>query len=820
VTRYPPRSAYLVGVMVLWLVRPVSAAAQPICHVEPRRTEIRRSWTPPLDRLVSLHTRDVSLREALDGVAAAAGVRLSYSEESLPLGRSVCLSVDSLSMGDALTDLLKNAPIKLVVVAKDHVVLVPAMEPRAATSEPVVLDRVVVTGSAVGTTRRQLSVAVDVLNERDLAVRTARSLSDALDGAVPGLWMWEQSPSSFVTQFGSIRGASSLGVSHPKVYIDGIEVANPLLITSLTPEAVDHVEVIRGPQGTALYGADAISGVTNIITRFPTGAVGESPATLRGGLGLAASHYGTTPTLTQDHALTVQAGSNIRAAAATMEFKTTGAFTPGAYARTVNVTSAVRRVTSRSILTGTFRFFGDHASTAVSPLLAGALPASVDSSLPPQSETAYTAGMSAKFMQNGWLQHSLVLGVDGYSLTGVPDDGIRIPTADASALAAAEGAAARGTVRVSSVGTFGVGERASLAVTLGAEQSLIRQRSQQDAYRGPDVEPVDEQFENVVSWRGSTGLFSQINGQLLQHIYVTGGFRFERDAAGDGMRWATLPMLGMSVVADRGPVTVKLRGAYGKGIRWPDTPLREAFDPEYRTEHAGTEPLAPEEQSGVEGGFDLLVGNTMTLSMTRFSQAASGLIQRVTLPGDSLVANASGVQLDYDLQNVGEVSNRGWELQGSLRGGPFALAGSFSRVDSRVRNLAAGYTGDLRAGDPMLQVPARMFGATVSWSGARWSAAVTLRRAEDWINYDRLALAEAFAAAESQPSGFVGSNLREYWRQYPGVTHLRAAAAFAMAVGLTVTVTVDNVLNRQIGEPDNITVLPGRTAFVGFRWHL
>ena len=52
-----------------------------------------------------------------------------------------------------------------------------------------------------------------------------------------------------------------------KVYIDGIEVANPLLLTQITPELIERVEVIRGPQGAALYGSDAISGVVNIVSR-------------------------------------------------------------------------------------------------------------------------------------------------------------------------------------------------------------------------------------------------------------------------------------------------------------------------------------------------------------------------------------------------------------------------------------------------------------------------------------------------------------------------------------------------------------------------
>ena len=61
---------------------------------------------------------------------------------------------------------------------------------------------------------------------------------------MPGVWIWEQSPTGLLASYASIRGASSFGLSYPKVYIDGIEVANSLLVTALDAESVDHVEVI------------------------------------------------------------------------------------------------------------------------------------------------------------------------------------------------------------------------------------------------------------------------------------------------------------------------------------------------------------------------------------------------------------------------------------------------------------------------------------------------------------------------------------------------------------------------------------------------
>jgi iron complex outermembrane receptor protein len=275
-------------------------------------------------------------------------------------------------------------------------------------------------------------------------------------------------------------------------------------------------------------------------------------------------------------------------------------------------------------------------------------------------------------------------------------------------------------------------------------------------------------------------------------------------------------------VGSRGDATLKLRGAYGKGIRPLHTAAREASWAGFRAQYADPG-LAPEEQSGVEVGADLLLARGLALHLTRFDQLASGLIQRVPFEqgpsGVYAMRRDSGVprRIGYRLENVGEITNRGWEAQGSAELGPLSLQGAFSLVDSRVRRVAGGYTGELRPGDRMLEVPARTGSLTASWLGGGWAGSVTAYRAWDWINYDYLALARDSADAARPSHELVGAKLRAYWREYPGITHLRATAARDVRPGLSMVLSGDNLLGRQLGEPDNVTVLPGRTLTLGLR---
>jgi hypothetical protein len=117
----------------------------------------------------------------------------------------------------------------------------------------------------------------------------------------------------------------------------------------------------------------------------------------------------------------------------------------------------------------------------------------------------------------------------------------------------------------------------------------------------------------------------------------------------------------------------------------------------------------------------------------------------------------------------------------------------------------------------MLEVPERTLSVTTSYVRGPWSTSVTGSRAYDWVNYDRLALAEAFATGERLPRDFVGIQLRSFWREYTGVDRLRGNFSYDLRRALSIVVSADNLLDHQVGEPDNVTVLPGRTITGGLR---
>ena len=794
-------------------------------------------WNAPLDRLVSLHVRDISLRDALDRVSTESSIRLSYTTEMVPLDSRVCASFDSIPLGNALSMLLRETSVLPMAAGNDRVVLAPAQTPGSADAReriPKILDRVVVTGNAIEAPARRLTVAMNVVSGEQLSRYSEGNLAQALSDAVPGLWVWQSAPTTLLAHYGSIRGSSSFGSSYPKIYVDGIELSNPLLVTQFAPETVERVEIIRGPQGAALYGNDAISGVINIVTRHD-GSNGGPSAIVRSSVGAASSAFVPRAAITQDHAVTIRGGSNAQSGSLSFSSGGVGEFLPGAFVRHTAGSAGFRAVRSNFIASGTARVFASTSRDPISPLFSDSVSATRSGMVIPESVREYTAGGTATFIANDVWTHTIVAGFDASRVSNIPDYHTPLPSASGPNVGSAGGNANLATLRFSSVARVGTPDKLESSLTLSAENSWLDFRSQAET---TTTQSGTTPIASIVR-RMTTAGVAQANFAWRDAGFLTAGLRLERNSSlGATSTYSALPMIGVAALRDAGPVTIKLRSAYGRGIRAATTPIRETawFDPRRESRLLD---LAPEQQSGVEAGMDLIVGKVFGLQVTRFDQLASGLIQRVAyVTSEHTDGSTSGsdggsgrdeppppVQpyapsdrhIAYLLQNVGEITNRGWELKGDLQLSSLTLSGTYSTVDSRVRRVASNYIGDMRVGDRMLEVPASTGSVTAGWLGGGWNSSITASRSWDWIDYDRVALAGAFSNSTQTDAQLVGQQLRNYWLRYSGVTRLRASVGRNLFRGLSLTINGENLLNRQHGEPDNITVVPGRTLSIGLR---
>src|SRR6478609_5923592 len=110
--------------------------------------------------------------------------------------------------------------------------------------------------------------------DHDQIVRSAALTIPEMLRLAPNLQVYQQSPSHWVVTARGLNGDPDAQSFSNKllVLIDGRTVYTPLFsgvywdLPDLLPDDIDRIEVISGP-GATLWGANAVNGVINIITR-------------------------------------------------------------------------------------------------------------------------------------------------------------------------------------------------------------------------------------------------------------------------------------------------------------------------------------------------------------------------------------------------------------------------------------------------------------------------------------------------------------------------------------------------------------------------
>jgi outer membrane receptor protein involved in Fe transport len=773
----------------------------------------------PLTHPIALHLHDATLEQALVAISAGSGrtVRLSYSTDFLPASVRVTISRDRTTVGEALGDVLRGSGLGFVVAATGHVVIIPASmvrDPggadRGAGDVPQVIERVLVMGTPVaGGQERELPTTVAVLSQARIARERTSELVDLFRSGVPGVVAWELGSSGPVAQVGAVRGSSSFSANYLKAYVDGVELASPYMLFALDPSVIERLEIIQGPQGSAMYGADAISGVAHVITRKGSIGGGWQPrfdVSVSGGS--VESEYADGRSATQHHAVAATSGGTAASYRATATLTDRGSHVRDGRAATTTALAAGRVLLGNTIVETTVRTTRLAFNTPVSPPLQRVLGARavplIAAAAAGQTTHEQTVGATAIVEpRNGW-RHTLVVGFDRNAGALLPQ---KTPASVADLLlGASEEDARRLSLRYATSLRLPSSAWLTPTITAGVERSTLRRERSGPASvigAGGSQTAAQRGIALYVDTVSNTGAFGQLKVTLRDALHLVAGVRGERNSSfGTDYGSAWSPMAGAAYVRSAGNATLKLRSAYGRGIRPPAPSARRGFaTQQYR--QVANPMLAPESQAGVEGGVDVYRGDAFALSLTAFDQRAEGLIQHVTRDPRS---TSPSVQQ----QNVGRISNRGGEAQGSLRVGPISAEGSYARVSSVVRALARSYTGELQVGDRVPEVP--------SWTG---HLALTMRRGRssgtvgadllgDWVGYDWLSYYTALSDGTTAPA-----SLRPFWLDYPATARVHALFADAPSERFDWFVKVENLGNRQRDTRDNLAIVPGRTVSVG-----
>jgi outer membrane cobalamin receptor len=149
---------------------------------------------------------------------------------------------------------------------------------KSAIHDTINLDEVVITGTTAKVNKRNIPMAVSVVNNLQITESSETALLPILNGRVPGLFVTEWGVMGFGVASNaagqiSIRGIGGNPTTGVLMLIDGhpqfMGIFGHPLPDSYIASDVERVEVIRGP-GSILYGSNAMGGVINIITKKQT----------------------------------------------------------------------------------------------------------------------------------------------------------------------------------------------------------------------------------------------------------------------------------------------------------------------------------------------------------------------------------------------------------------------------------------------------------------------------------------------------------------------------------------------------------------------
>lgn len=154
----------------------------------------------------------------------------------------------------------------------------------ALSQQAINLEELVVTGTAGRTQKRAVGNSVTSVRTAQITeVAPIQSVKELLMARAPGLTIMSTGGEAGAAQRIRIRGISSITAGNdPVVYVDGVRIESANFgnygasggtvqstspLSSINPNDIESIEIIKGPAASTLYGAEASTGVIQIITK-------------------------------------------------------------------------------------------------------------------------------------------------------------------------------------------------------------------------------------------------------------------------------------------------------------------------------------------------------------------------------------------------------------------------------------------------------------------------------------------------------------------------------------------------------------------------
>lgn len=637
-----------------------------------------------------------------------------------------------------------------------------------------VAESVVVSAAQVEMPLARAADSVTVMTAQDLAAGQVETVADALRG-VPGLSVARNGGRGGVTSLFPRGGESDFTL----VLVDGIKAnafGGGFDFSTLSTADVERIEVVRGPE-SALFGADAIGAVVQVITR----SGGRPSANASYEAGSFGTRRGTAATSGSRGGWSWGGGvERLLSDGYTGVAPATGETVSNDDFRETHVSAnGGRRLPGGGDLRGTLNLTRSERGF---PGPFGSNPIGAYTTVDRLSR-----GTTRTWQYGGrWLQP---LGSRARQNTTATYFDL------ANDFASQYGLSASTSRRVSLRTQTDVDLRPGAALSGGVEWQRERATSNFITAGAGDPTPIR---------RLNVGVFGELRLQPTSRLSLTGGLRAERirrDALAQSLDpFSPRPTFGLDARTSVNPRasaaffapgikgtggSLRLHAAAGTGIRPPDA-LEIAF-----TDNPG---LKPERSRSIEAGLDhTLLGERLVVGATAFFNHYTDLIVAV----GPAIKDASRYRTD----NISNARSRGTEVSAAIRAGHGLNARiSYTFLSSAI--LAVDRLGvapaPFRVGEALLRRPRHQGAADVTWTGERVSLFARL--------------GARGRALDVEPSyGTYGGLF-----QNPGFAVVDAGLSCRLVRSVEAIARVGNLMDRRYEETFGFPAL-GRNVMLGVR---
>ena len=713
--------------------------------------------------------------------------------------------------------------------------------------EAVGLDEMVITGVAFEARRKEIPADIAVLTAKQIEEKHTSNFTDLLKGEIPGVFALSQGQFDDVSYI-YIRGSGFLSEDYAKIYIDGVELADVTLLSTINLQSIERIEVIRGVQAAALYGAEATGGVIQIITKKGSG-VNLLKIDAKASSGYIESKYkpsGATPIKT-DNSVQISGGKETASYNIGVVYNTVGEWTKNYRTNTLSASGGARFVQEPVIANLTALWSKRDGSQATQdyayerwPGLApvGYRPGMVF----PDYETSFnqaTLGLNIIYQATpGWM-HNLILGQDVNQYDYHQINPHYLTQSDTTQVIF-NSTSSRQTLRYNTAYRMKIGELFSVGLTAGGEYSLYNSSLgsalgiKLNEFGDIKSEPSGiRSFSSTKRW--TSGYSGMLEMGYNEKLFFTTSMAAKTDPRGAKKTYIVPPRFGLTYADDIGEVNVRLRGEYGTSVK-PVNPIYATGSVSSTVIYLPNPDILPEKREGWDAGIETYWQNNASISITRFREEGKDAIMVSDL------GVIDGIQT-YQHINIGLISIAGYEVQAKLNfimmGVPIILNANYTYSDNVIRELSNQYmpgpTQMYEIGDRVNSVPKYAGGGGLTMRLLQGSIGVYWQfsgggRGVDYNAWYDYRYGTALHRDVGLPYSTIPSTVpingvyvskksitRSYRVEYPIDWKFNFRAEQELTKGVNIFLDGTNLFNDWGADLNNTYAVPGRTTVLGVR---